>query len=101
MIDKKLFQSKLVYWITAIFFTVYALFSIVKFIFQLGFGDSYFLIPLAILAILSIVTAVLVFEKHNKSIILINIFFCLFIPFSLWDSITIYETHYIYEPEVL
>jgi len=101
VISRKLFRSKIVYWISAVFFTLYGFLSIVSVISKLRDGTDYSIISFAILMVLSIVIAVMVFHKEKNTIRMINLFICLLIPVSLWDSISIYETHYIYHPEVL
>lgn len=100
--EKWVFKSKLIYWISIVFFTTATLLMFTAVIVETG-GNFKILnfIYLLILSILSLITCVKLFEKEKYVIVLINTFILLLLPYVLYYSFSFYSTHFIYETENL
>lgn len=97
---KIIFKSRIVYWLSVIFFSLSSLVLITKLAIQIGENFNVFsFLYLSILAVLSIIVCVKLFEKEKNAVAYINVLQPLLIISVLFNSFKIYSTHYIYEPE--
>ncbi|MCE3075949.1 hypothetical protein [Chryseobacterium gwangjuense] len=97
---KIIFKSRIVYWLSVVFFSLSSLVLITKLAIQIGENFNVFsFLYLSILAVLSIIVCVKLFEKEKNAVAYINVLQPLLIISVLFNSFKIYSTHYIYEPE--
>lgn len=97
---KIIFKSRIVYWLSIVFFSLSSLVLITNLAIQIGENFSLFsFLYLGFLAILSIIVCIKLFEKEKNVIAYINVLLPLLIILIIFNSFKIYSTHYIYEPE--
>lgn len=99
-VKKIIFRSRIVYLISIVFFSLSSLVLITKLAVQIGENFYVFsFLYLSILAVLSIIVCIKLFEKEKNAVTYINVLLPLLIISVLFNSFKIYSTHYIYEPE--
>lgn len=100
MVKKIIFKSKVIYWFSVVFFALSCLFCLTALSTQIGNDFHIFsFLYLSVLAVLSVIICVKLFEKERSVFLYINVFLTLLLILLLFNSIKIYSTHYTYEPE--
>ncbi|MBW8523418.1 hypothetical protein K0U91_11615 [Chryseobacterium chendengshani] len=97
---KIIFKNRIVYLLSVVFFSLSSLVLITNLAIQIGENFSLFsFLYLSVLAILSIIVCIKLFEKEKNAITYINVLLPILIISVIFNSLKIYSTHYIYEPE--
>ena len=98
--SKRVFKKKWLYIFSIIFLpiTTLMLFSGLIGSFSIGFNLFEFSY-LLLMAVFSLISCIKLFEKERKIVKVITIFLILLLLYSMYNAISLFPTHYVYEPE--
>ncbi len=98
--SKRVFKKKWLYIFSIIFLpiTTLMLFSGLIGSFSIGFNLFEFSY-LLLMAVFSLISCIKLFEKERKTVKVITIFLILLLLYSMYNAISLFPTHYVYEPE--